>query len=235
MKPDGILDVRHLSVRFNAEPVLQDISFTVNRGDSLAVIGPNGSGKTTLFRALLGLVRYDGDIVWQQGQQIGYVPQKLTLDRVVPLTVTEFFLLQSPRFWCPPAAFLAHLPHELRVVGLDESILHKPVGELSSGQFQRLLVSWALLTHPDVLLFDEPTAGVDIGFAETVYILMERLRQDRGTTILFISHDVGVVYRHAGQVLCLNNTLVSYGTPTDVLNSPALTRLYGRVGMVPPA
>lgn len=235
MKTDSILDVRHLSVRFNAEPVLQDISFTVNRGDILAVIGPNGSGKTTLFRALLGLVRYEGDIVWQPGQQIGYVPQKLTLDRLVPLTVSEFFLLQSPRFWLPPAAFLARLPHELRVVGLDDSILHKPVGDLSSGQFQRLLVSWALLSHPDVLLFDEPTAGVDIGFEETIYLIMERLRQERGTTILFISHEVGVVSRHAGQVLCLNKHLVCYGTPADVLNSTALARLYGRLRRVSPA
>jgi zinc transport system ATP-binding protein len=141
-------------VRFNAEPVLQDISFIVNRGDILAVIGPNGSGKTTLFRALLGLVRYDGHIAWQQGPQIGYVPQKLTLDRLVPLTVREFFLLQSPRFWFPAATFLAHLPHELHLVGLDDSVLHRPVGELSSGQFQRLLVSWAMLNHSDVLLFD---------------------------------------------------------------------------------
>jgi ABC-type Mn2+/Zn2+ transport system ATPase subunit len=225
MKTDCILDVRHLSVRFNAELVLQDISFTVNRGDMLAIIGPNGSGKTTLFRALLGLVRHEGEIIWQHGQQIGYVPQKLTLDRFVPLTVSEFLLLQSPRFWLPAAAFLAHLPHELRIVGLDESILPRLVGELSSGQLQRLLVSWAMLNHPEILLFDEPTAGVDIGFEETIYLIMDRLREERGTTILFISHDLGVVSRHASHVLCLNKNIVCYGTPVDVLNSTALARL----------
>src|SRR5262249_6245789 len=116
MKPEGILDVRHLSVCFNGEPALQDISFTVKHGDILAVIGPNRSGKTTLFRALLGLVRYEGEIVWQPGQRLGYVPQKLALDRLVPLTVSEFFQLHAPRFWFPPTAFLAHLPHELYVV-----------------------------------------------------------------------------------------------------------------------
>jgi zinc transport system ATP-binding protein len=234
MKINSILEVHQLSVRFNAEPVLQDISFTVNHGDILAVIGPNGSGKTTLFRALLGLIRYEGEVVWQPGQQIGYVPQKLALDRSVPLTVTEFLLLQSPRFWLPAAAFLAHLPHELRIVGLDESILHQPVGELSSGQFQRLLVSWAMLNHPDVLLFDEPTAGVDIGFEETIYLIMDRLRQERDTTILFISHDLGVVSRHAGQVLCLNKNIVCYGAPADVLNSAALARLYGSLSVGSP-
>ena len=82
----------------------------------------------------------------------------------MPLTGREFLLLQSPSFWFPHASFVAHVHHELRLVGLDEDILHKPVGALSSGQFQRLLVSWALLNHPHVLLFDEPTAGIDVGW-----------------------------------------------------------------------
>jgi ABC-type molybdenum transport system ATPase subunit/photorepair protein PhrA len=159
MKSDHILEVRNLSITFNAEPVLQDVSFTLDAGDTLAVIGSNGAGKTTLFRALLDLIPYTGVITWQQGKTLGYVPQKLSLERSVPLTAREFFLLQSPSFWRPCATFIAHLRHELRLVGLGEEILDKPVGILSRGQFQRLLVSWAMLTHPEVLLFDEPTAG----------------------------------------------------------------------------
>jgi zinc transport system ATP-binding protein len=214
--------------------VLQDLSFSLSRGDTLAVIGPNGAGKTTLFRALLGLVPYTGAISWQKGKTLGYVPQKLSLERSVPLTGREFFLLQSPSFWFPQPPFFSHLLHELRLVGLEEDILHKPVGELSSGQFQRLLVSWAMLNHPDVLLFDEPTAGIDVGGEETIYHLMERLQRERGTAILFISHDLGVVYRHASQVLSINKTLMCYGKPTDVLNPAALAKLYGPVKILSP-
>jgi zinc transport system ATP-binding protein len=234
MKADPILEVRHLSVTLNAEPVLQDVSFTLGAGETLAVIGPNGAGKTTLFRALLGLLPYTGVITWQKGKTLGYVPQKLSLERLVPLTGREFLLLQCPSFWRPHTTFFAHLHHELRLVGLEEEILDKPVGVLSRGQFQRLLVSWATLNHPEVLLFDEPTAGIDVGHKETIYHIMERLQQERGTTILFISHDVGVVYRHARRVLCLNKIPTGYGTPTEVLNPQALAQLYGPVTIVSP-
>jgi zinc transport system ATP-binding protein len=234
LKPDSILTVNNLSVSFDGEPVLRDLSFSLSMGDTLGVIGPNGAGKTTLFRALLDLVPYTGAISWRKGKTLGYVPQKLALERSVPLTGREFFLLQSPSFWFPRPSFFSHVLHELRLVGLEEEILDKPVGTLSSGQFQRLLVSWAMLNHPAVLLFDEPTAGIDIGCEETIYDLMERLQRERGTTILFISHDLGVVYRHATQVLCINKTLTCYGTPTDVLNPEALARLYGPVHILSP-
>lgn len=109
-------------------------------------------------------------------------------------------------------------------------MLQKGLGELSGGETQRLLIAWALLGHPDVLLLDEPTAGVDVGFEDTIYALLHRLQIDRGTALLLISHDLSVIYRYAQHVVCLNKSVVCQGRPVDALNPAALTALYGESG-----
>jgi zinc transport system ATP-binding protein len=149
------------------------------------------------------------------------------VDRSAPITAMEFFLLQSRGFWRPPSSFVNHLDEELKLVGLDKAILKKSLGELSGGETQRVLIAWALLAHPDVLLLDEPTAGVDIGFEHTVYELLHRVQIDRGTALLLISHDLNVVYRNAQHVVCLNKSVVCQGRPVDTLNPAALSALYG--------
>jgi zinc transport system ATP-binding protein len=227
MAKDIILEVRDCAVVIGDEILLSKVSFTVRKGQALAVIGPNGAGKTLLFKALLKLVPYSGTIRWQPGLRIGYVPQKFPVDKTVPLTVREFFLLKSKRFWFPERAFLAHLSHELSLVGLSAEVLERPVGELSGGQLQRLLIGWAMVDHPDVMLFDEPTAGIDVGFEETVYHLLQRLQKERHTTVLLISHELNIVYRYADQVLCLNREMLCHGKPHEVLHPQDLARLFG--------
>jgi zinc transport system ATP-binding protein len=230
MEQNTILEVRDCAVVLDGQTLLSGISFNVRKGEALAVIGPNGAGKTLLFKALLGLVPFRGTIEWQTGLRIGYVPQKFPADKSVPLTVREFFLLKSRRFWFPDKIFLDHLSHELSLVGLSDEVLERPVGELSGGQLQRLLIAWALLDHPQVMLFDEPTTGIDVGFEETVYHLLRRLQKERDTTILLISHELNIVYRYADQVLCLNRQMVCHGKPHDVLRPEDLTRLFGEGG-----
>lgn len=231
MIKDTILEVNNLSVTLDGEEILKDVSFQVKRGEALAVIGPNGAGKTVLFRTLLGLISHRGTVRWHDALHIGYVPQKLAIDKSVPLTVQEFFLLKSDAFWFPEEAFLQHILHELTLLGLPKNMLKKPVNDLSGGQLQRLLIAWAMLNHPDVLLFDEPTAGIDVGFEETAYQVMHKLQEERGTTILLISHDLNVVYRYAQHVICLNRELICQGRPSDVLTSKELSRLYGEVAL----
>jgi zinc transport system ATP-binding protein len=225
-----MLSVKNLSVTLDGQQVLGNTSFAVKEGEALAVIGPNGAGKTVLFRALLGLLPYDGEIHWRPGIRIGYVPQKFFVDRSTPITVLEFFLLKSHRFWMPEKAFLNDLAGELARIGLERSVLKKMLGELSGGHTQRVLIAWAMLHHPDVLLLDEPTAGIDIGFEETMYSVIDRVRKERGTTILLISHDLSVVYRYAENVLCLNKSVVCQGHPAETLDQKALQRLYGESG-----
>jgi zinc transport system ATP-binding protein len=224
----SILEVEGLFVTLDGKEILQNISFSLKKGEALAIVGPNGAGKTVLFRALLGAIPFTGKIRWKKNVVIGYVPQRFGLDSHVPLTVEEFFLLKAPRFWFPPRNFLRHLGHELAVAGLTRSILKRQLSELSGGEIQRVLISWAMVGHPDVLLFDEPTTGIDVGVEETIYDLIGRLNRERHTACILISHDLHVISQHADHVLSINKKAIAYGSPLDVLSPSGLAKLYGK-------
>lgn len=230
MDDSTILAVQNLSVTLGGIQVLSNVSFFMNSGEALSVIGPNGAGKTVLFRALLGLIPYQGSIRWRPGVKIGYVPQRFSVERGTPITALEFFLLASGSFWRPNPSFIARVEQELALMGLDASVLRKRLGELSGGQTQRLLIAWAMLQEPDIVLLDEPTAGVDASFEDTIYSLIHRVQVERRKAVLLISHDLSVVYSYAQRVLCLNKTVVCQGAPVEVLTPQALSTLYGETG-----
>ncbi len=223
-----ILEVHDLSVSFDKQEVLRDISFNVNEGEIMAIIGPNGAGKSVLFRALMNLISYNGEIKWRENAQIGYVPQKLFEKAELPLTIKEFFILKSKNLFFKDNQLVASIPHELKSVGLKPEILNQQLVNLSRGQFQRILIAWAILRHPNVLLFDEPTAGIDLAGEDTIYSLLYKLKKERGMTILIISHDLSVVYRYADKVLCLNKERLCFGEPRQTLTSEQIERLYGQ-------
>ncbi len=223
-----ILEVHNLSVSFDKQEVLRDISFDVNEGEIMAIIGPNGAGKSVLFRALMNLISYNGEIKWRENAQIGYVPQKLFEKAELPLTIKEFFILKSKNLFFKDNQLVASIPHELKSVGLKPEILNQQLVNLSRGQFQRILIAWAILRHPNVLLFDEPTAGIDLAGEDTIYSLLYKLKKERGMTILIISHDLSVVYRYADKVLCLNKERLCFGEPRQTLTSEQIERLYGQ-------
>lgn len=225
-----ILSVKNLNVVLENEHILQDISFEVRIGEALAIIGPNGAGKTVLFKTLLGFFPYEGEIRWRDGVKICYVPQKFLVEKNMPFTVREFFLLKSRRFWQTERNFAAHVAKELEIFKLETDIMKKSLNELSGGEFQRLLIAWAMIDHPDVLLFDEPTAGIDVGFEETAYQLIHKMQKERHTTVLLISHDLNLVYRYAQSVICLNRKMICEGPPKEVLNPKELAELYGESG-----
>ncbi len=226
---DVVLEVRDLSVTIGSEEILVGVSLELRRGETLALLGPNGAGKSVLLRALLGLVPHSGEVHWRRGVRCGYVPQRFAVDRSIPVTIRDFLLLKSKRFWFPTVESIDHLEHELDLVGLGRTVLGKALGELSGGHLQRVLIAWAMLDHPEVLLFDEPTASIDVGFQDTVYEMLGRMQKERGTAILLISHDLNVVSRRADHVLCLNKKVLCYGRPGEVLNAESLGRLYGDV------
>ena len=217
------LDVRNLSVSFGQDRVLRDLDFSVDAGSTLAIIGPNGAGKTVLFRALIGTVPYAGSVAWAPGTSIGYVPQKLDIERDLPLTGLEFLRAKARVTGAPPSEIAA----ALGAVGLDMAAAARPLGTLSGGQFQRLLVAFALMGRPNVLLFDEPTAGVDLPGEESIYALFRQLQRDRGFTLLLISHELSLVYRYADHVLCLSRGSACYGPPVEVLTTERLQEMYG--------
>jgi zinc transport system ATP-binding protein len=231
---ERVLDVSHLSIRFGRTIVLHDLSFSVERGHALAILGPNAAGKTVLFRALIGGIPYAGTVRWADGTRIGYVPQKLDLERDVPMTGLDF--LRARAALVPRAIDSsrrtrnerhATLFRALDLVGVPRPAATQPIGTLSGGQFQRLLVAFALVGDPNVLLLDEPTAGVDEPGQERLNELVRRLQQEQGLTVLFISHELSVVYRYASDVLCLSRDRVCIGPPKMVLTPELLLEMYG--------
>lgn len=220
---DNILEVDRLSIRFEKVEVFADLSFQVAKGKSLAVIGPNGVGKTVLFRALIGSIPAEGTIRWAPDVRIGYVPQKLDLDRDVPITGRDFLKARSNS----TRGTDADISRMLELVGISKEASENSIGILSGGQFQRLLVAFALLGNPSVLLLDEPTAGVDGPGQKLLNELVRQLQETQGLSVLFISHELSVVYQYATNVLCLGSKHAYFGPPRKILTPDRLSEVYG--------
>jgi zinc transport system ATP-binding protein len=218
-----VLEVDRLSVHFGATDVLKGLSFTVSRGTSLAIIGPNGAGKSVLLRALLRSIPAAGVIRWAPEARIGYVPQKLDLERDLPMT--GYDLLRA-RLALAGASHL-DIAQLFDVVGISEVTANRLIGTYSGGQFQRLLIAFALLGDPNVLMLDEPTANVDEPGQEQLNLLVQRVQRDRQLTVLFISHDLSVVFRNADRVLCLGHGKTFLGPPRQILTPEILQEVYG--------
>lgn len=218
-----VLAVNHLSIRFGRTEVLRDVSFSVPAGTALAVLGPNGSGKTVLFRALIGAIPYEGTVQWAPGVRLGYVPQKLDIERDVPVTGLDFLRAHPMR----NARSRAREFEVIGLVGLSREASEQPIGALSGGQFQRLLVAFALVGNPTVLLLDEATAGVDEPGEERLNELIHRLQHEQRLTILLISHELTIVSRYADNVLCLSRERSWCGPPKQILTPDVLREMYG--------
>jgi zinc transport system ATP-binding protein len=219
MGNDLILTVQDLNVELDNRTIIEHLSFTVKRGDIVSIVGPNGAGKTVLLKCLLGLLPYKGAITWGKGVKIGYVPQRLPFIKDIPLSVMDFFSLKR--------ADVQEVRDIVHAVGFGDEFLERKIGDLSSGQFQRILIAWSLIGNPQVLLFDEPTTGIDIGGEETVYNLLSRLKEQRQLTVLLVTHDLSVVYEFSTHVICLSKHTVCSGSPREVLTPESLHNLYG--------
>lgn len=217
-----LLEVKSLGVSFNNQKVLEKVSFELDKGESLAIIGPNGAGKTVLFRALLGLVPYSGEINWQPGVKIGYVPQKIDLDRYLPLSLRDFLSAKTKTLHLPEK----EIEKNLAAVGFSKEILKHGLGKLSFGQFQKALIVFALIGNPDILLLDEPTLGVDAPYEIFIYEIIEKLQKERGLTVILISHEFEIVYKYASKVLCLNRKMLCFGAPEQAITEKTLKELY---------
>ena len=220
-RPRGLLvEVAGIDLELGGNPVLSGVALTASEGEIVTLIGPNGSGKSTLVRVVLGLIEPDrGTVYLRPGTRIGYMPQRVVVDEMLPLTVGRFLALGVPAAGARPSAVLA----EVGAAGLAR----RPIQRLSGGEMQRVLLARALLREPDLLVLDEPVQGVDVTGQGELFELITRIRDRRGLGVLMVSHDLHLVMASTDTVVCLNHHVCCTGRPEAVSRHPEYLALFG--------
>jgi zinc transport system ATP-binding protein len=231
-----IVNVDKLSYYYDSFPSLDQISFSVQKGDFLGIIGPNGAGKTTLFQCILGIMNnFSGEIslfgsnVKQNKkilQRIGYVPQKKSVEQNFPATVSEI-------------VSLGVIGKDINKESIESAIefvelgayQKKRIGELSEGQQQRVIIAKALVKQPELLILDEPTTGIDSVAQNKFYDLLTRLNKERGITIVWSSHDMNAVEKLASKVACIDRKLFFHGESEDFFGNEERMKSYVEFAM----
>ncbi len=238
---DVIIDIRDVNFSYKKDKVLEDITFSVKKGDYLGIIGPNGGGKTTLLKIILGLIKPDSGIItifgcriekFKERYRIGYVPQR-SFEREYTFPVTAEEVVRSGR--AARMGILKRFREEdkravelaIEVSGVSQ-YRSKVISELSGGQKQMVFIARALSGEPDVLILDEPSVGIDIASEEKFYSFLSYLNKRLDITIILVSHDIGVVANEVNKILCLNRRLICHGEPEDFIKDEFLEKIYGR-------
>lgn len=212
-----IVSLTNVSVQFGENTVLQDISFSLEKGDYVGLIGPNGAGKSTLLKVILGIVSPTrGTLSTQENIVFGYVPQNYFLNTAFTISVEEVLEMASPSliFW-RKKSFKNTILTALEKVGLTDSVLEKNFQSLSGGQKQRVIIARSLVLNPDVLLFDEPLSGVDFETKIQIYDLLAHLNAVYNTTIVFVSHEIESIISKCDRIICLDKKMHSGCHPMD--------------------
>ncbi len=235
-----IFDVKNLSFSVRGQKILSHISLEIFNGEYVAIIGPNGGGKTTLIRMLLGLeTPTNGEIKifgkkikdFKQWQKIGYVPQRAShVDANFPATVLDIVNMGR----VSQRSIFARTNNEdkeavhdamLKMDILD--LKDKMVGTLSGGQRQRVMIARALASKPEILILDEPNTGVDMLSQKNFYALLANLNKEEKITIVFITHDIGVIADDIGRLFTINQKAVICNNPKEALSCEEMSELYG--------
>lgn len=212
-----ILKVSNLQVKLQNQIILDNISFNVKKGTTMAVLGPNAAGKSVLFRTLLNLLPYSGSIEWSEKVKIGYVPQNVAITDI-PISVKEFLSIGGK----------INVENALSLVRLnDRSVLNKRLGVLSGGQLRRIMIAWALMDEPSVLLLDEPTLGIDVESEEPIFMMLNDIKKSKKLTILLITHDIHIVKEYTDYLLALNKCVTFFGKSEEIANLEVQKRIYG--------
>ena len=221
MTPDPLVRVERASVLYRGHAVLDGVDLTVERGRIVTVVGPNGAGKSTLLKVAVGLRRPDKGQVTLGAVTVGYVPQKLVIERVLPLSVRRFLAMAVSG----PVG-QASLEEALGQVGAGH-VLGRQVADLSGGEMQRVLLARAMLRRPDLMVLDEPVGGVDMAGQAELYDLIAALAHGDGVGVLMVSHDLHVVMAATDEVVCLNHHVCCAGHPETVSRHPEYLALFG--------
>ncbi len=212
-----VLKVSNLQVKLQNQIILDNISFNVKKGTTMAVLGPNAAGKSVLFRTLLNLLPYSGNIEWSEKAKIGYVPQNVAITDI-PISVEEFLSIGDK----------INVENALSMVRLkDKSVLNKRLGVLSGGQLRRIMIAWALIDEPNILLLDEPTIGIDVESEEPIFMMLNEIKKSKKITVLLITHDIHIVREYTDYLLALNKCVTFFGKSEEIANLEVQKRIYG--------
>jgi ABC-type Mn2+/Zn2+ transport system ATPase subunit len=227
---EPLITLDNLAIGYNRQPVLSGISLSIERGSFTAILGANGSGKSTLLKTLLGLQPpIAGKIEIAAPAVFGYVPQAIEFDPLFLLTGFEVALMGVYGRVGPgrfvPANERAFVRECLRATGAEE-FARKKFSELSGGQKQRVLIARALATKPDVLVLDEPTAGVDAAATHVLLEFISQIHVEKKLTVLLVTHDLPLVRKHAQQVIWLHQGKVLRGTATELLSRERMAEIF---------
>jgi zinc transport system ATP-binding protein len=230
-----IVEIDHLNVKYPDVKALDDVSFSVNKGDFLGIIGPNGAGKSTLFASMLGLnTKYEGTIKFfgkdirkskDYLKEIGYVPQKPIFEKNFPATVNDVV-----RMGLRKESDVSKIDEILQQLWIHE-LSNRLIGELSGGQQQRVFIAKALVNNPKLLILDEPVAGIDQQSIDLFYSILRELNSKQKITIIWSSHDLDAVNQLANHVACLNRTLFFHGESDEFFENDELVKKYSEASM----
>jgi len=233
--PTPALEVENLTVSYGPRPVLLDVSFALPPGKLVGVIGPNGAGKSTLIKAVLGFARRDYGSVRILGRppeeargRVAYVPQRGSVDWDFPITVGEVALMGRygaiPWWRGPGKADRKAAAEALTLVRMD-AYVDRQIGQLSGGQQQRVFLARALAQGADLLLLDEPFAGVDAATEQAIFEVLRRAKEG-GRTLVVVHHDLATAPDYFDLLLLVKQRLFAFGPPASVLKEELLTRVY---------
>ena len=236
-----IIETKKLSVYYGQTEALKDISFAIEQGDFVGLAGPNGAGKTTLIKAILGLLPVSKGKIELFGKtkekfddwdKIGYLPQKFsTINALFPATADEVVMLGllsqkkfPKRITASDYKRVDEILQELGIIDLKKRML----SELSGGQQQKVLLARALVSRPEILIFDEPSTALDPESRESFFQLIQKLNKQNGIAIILITHDTGYIGQYANKLLYIDKSLIYFGKFSDFCRDEKMNSYFGK-------
>jgi len=230
---EAIITLDNLAIGYDGQPVLSGISLSIARSSFTAILGANGSGKSTLLKTLLGLQSPVGGRMQIGALGVkpvfGYVPQAIQFDPLYPLTGFDVALMGTFGRVGPmkfPSRAEKDFVHECIQATAADGFAHEKFSQLSGGQKQRVLIARALATKPDILVLDEPTAGVDVAATKSLLEFISRIHAERNLTVLLVTHDLPLVRKHAQQIIWLHNGQVLHGTVAELFTRERMAEIF---------
>ena len=218
-KNNSLVKLENAGVYRSSKWLVRGISFEINKGQIVTLIGPNGSGKTTTAKMILNILDTDEGMATSNTNKMAYVPQKINIDWTMPLRVIDFMKITNN-------LNNTQITDSLTMTGVDK-LLYNQIHSLSGGEFQRVLIARAIAKKPDLLVLDEPVQGVDFNGEIALYNLIKKISSNLNCGILLISHDMHFVMSTTDHVICLNGHICCSGNPSSVVKNPEYIKLFG--------